>query len=197
MRGVEGTFFREVMHASFSAGLQALEITMNTDGAVDILSGCRPEVPEGKWLGMGTIRNLEEARQAVGAGAMFLVTPNTDPAVIDYAGQQEVPVIAGAFTPTEVYNAWSAGAVMVKVFPCGPVGPSYIKELKGPFDHIPLLAVGGVNRENLDEYFKAGVSGVGVSSALFGAKALAEKDISQVGVNVRDFVMALGDCISG
>ena len=196
LRGVEGAFFREVMHVSFSAGLQALEITMNTDDAVEILSSCRHEVPDGKWLGMGTVRNLDEARQAIGAGAMFLVTPNTDTTVIDYAVQQGIPVIAGAFTPTEVYNAWSAGAAMVKVFPCGPVGPAYISELKGPFDDIHLLAVGGVNMENLADYFKAGVSGVGVSSALFGSVALAEKDSGQVGLNVGSFVVALEDCIS-
>ena len=99
--------------------------------------------------------------------------------------EQGIPVIAGAFTPTEVYNAWSAGAAMVKVFPCGFVGPSYIKELKGPFDHIPLLAVGGVNRENLADYLKAGAAGVGVSSALFGAKALVEKDIKPAPKNVK------------
>ncbi len=197
LRGVEGSFFREVMHSSFSSGLQALEITMNTHRAVEILTSCRHEVPDGKWLGMGTIRNLDEARKAIEAGAMFLVTPNYDEAVVDYGVQRGIPVIAGAFTPTEVYSAWSAGAAMVKVFPCGPVGPSYIKELKGPFDNIPLLAVGGVNRDNLENYFKAGASGVGVSSSLFGSEALAEKDSSQVGENVRNFVMALGDCISG
>jgi 2-dehydro-3-deoxyphosphogluconate aldolase/(4S)-4-hydroxy-2-oxoglutarate aldolase len=197
LRGVEGSFFREVMHASFSSGLQALEITMNTDGALEILSTCRHEVPGGKWLGMGTIRNLEEARKAVGAGAMFLVTPNTDTAVIEHGVRQGIPVIAGAFTPTEVYNAWSAGATMVKVFPCGPVGPAYIRELKGPFDQIPLLAVGGVDKENLGDYFKAGAYGVGVSSALFGSEAIAQKDSARAGENVRSFVMALGDCISG
>jgi 2-dehydro-3-deoxyphosphogluconate aldolase/(4S)-4-hydroxy-2-oxoglutarate aldolase len=197
LRGVEGSFFREVMYASFSSGLQALEITMNTVGALEILSSCRHEVPGGKWLGMGTIRNLEEARKAVGAGAMFLVTPNTDTAVIDYGVRQGVPVIAGAFTPTEVYSAWSAGAIMVKVFPCDPVGPAYIRELKGPFDQIPLLAVGGVCKENLGDYFKAGASGVGVSSSLFGSEAIAKKDSAWAGENVRSFVLALGDCISG
>ena len=103
LRGVEGSFFREVMQASFSAGLQFLEITMNTEGAAGIVSRCRPEVPDGKWLGVGTVRNLEEARIAVDAGAMFMVTPNTETAVIEYGRGKDIPVIAGAFTPTEVY----------------------------------------------------------------------------------------------
>ena len=112
----------------------------------------RPNLPAGKLLGMGTIRNLDEARKAVTAGAMFLVTPNTDAAVIAYAAERRVPVIAGAFTPTEVYAAWSAGAAMVKVFPCGAYGPGYIRDLRGPFDQIPLVAVGGVTRENVKAY---------------------------------------------
>ena len=188
LRGVEGSFFREVMQASFSAGLQFLEITMNTEGAAGIVSRCRPEVPDGKWLGVGTVRNLEEARIAVDAGAMFMVTPNTETAVIEYGRGKDIPVIAGAFTPTEVYTAWTAGAAMVKVFPCGVAGPGYIRELKGPFDHIPLVAVGGVNSSNLGEYFKAGVAGVGVSSALFGKDALAGKDLEAISTNVGKFV---------
>jgi 2-dehydro-3-deoxyphosphogluconate aldolase/(4S)-4-hydroxy-2-oxoglutarate aldolase len=132
LRGIDRGFFPDVMAASFAAGLQALEITMNTDGVADIVSRCRPEVPEGKLLGVGTVRNPAEARIAIEAGAMFLVTPNTDTRVIEYAAARDIPVIAGAFTPTEVYNAWAAGAAMVKIFPCGVVGPGYIRELRGP-----------------------------------------------------------------
>ena len=100
-------------------------------------------------------------------------------------------MIAGAFTPTEVYTAWAAGAAMVKVFPCGVVGPNYIRELRGPFEQIPLVAVGGVNLSNLGDYFKAGVAGVGVSSALFGKDALAEQDLEAIGDNVGEFVGVL------
>ena len=117
IRGVESSFFKQLMETSFAAGLQAIEITMNTKDALQIVSSNLSSVSGGKLLGMGTIRNIDEAREAVGAGAMFLVTPNTDTAVIEYANSMSVPVIAGAFTPTEVYTAWSAGADMIKVFP--------------------------------------------------------------------------------
>lgn len=195
LRGVDGDFFREVMTVSFAAGLQALEITMNTPGAAEILSRCRSEVAAGKWLGMGTVRNLGEARTAVSAGAMFLVTPNTDPAVIEYGVSRDIPVIAGAFTPTEVYTAWAAGATMVKVFPFGVAGPGYIRELLGPFEHIPLLAVGGVNLANLREYFRAGVVGVGVSAALFGTDALMDKNLAKISENVGAFVTILQEAV--
>ena len=117
LRGVDSSFFRSIMDTSFVSGLQAIEITMNTKDAAQIISQCRSAVPSGKLLGMGTIRNIDEAKKAVDAGAMFLVTPNTDTEVIEYAGSNSIPVISGALTPTEVYTAWSAGAEMVKVLP--------------------------------------------------------------------------------
>lgn len=189
LRGVEGVFFGELMAVSFAARLTAIEITMNTVDAEEIVRRCRPAVPKGKLLGMGTIRNLEEARRAVAAGAMFLVTPNLDLEVIAYARMEGIPIIAGALTPTEVYATWAAGADLVKVFPCGSLGGSdYIRALRGPFDHIPLVAVGGVSLANLAEYFAAGATAVGVSSSLFGGQALREKNLDQISKNVKNFI---------
>ena len=189
LRGIEGDFFGEVMQISFAAGLTAMEVTMNTPGAEKIVGEYRSAVPGSKLLGMGTIRTLEEARRGVGAGAMFLVTPNLDTAVIEYAKKEGVPIVAGALTPTEVYTAWSAGADLVKVFPCGAMGgPQYLKDLLGPFDHLRLAAVGGVSLANLSEYFEAGAAAVGVSTSLFGGKALREKNLPQIGENVKNFI---------
>ena len=196
LRGINEDFFHDVMRVSFAAGLQALEITMNTEGVADIVSRCRPKVPKGKLLGVGTVRNLEEARVAIEAGAMFLVTPNTDTKVIEYATDKDIPVIVGAFTPTEIYNAWSAGAAMIKIFPCGVVGHEYIREMRGPFDHIPMVAVGGVTLDNLRDYFAAGATGVGVGAALFGAEALLEKNLTKITENVGRFVRALPGAVS-
>jgi len=193
IRGIDRVFCHEVMAVSFAAGLQALEITMNTAGAAEIVSRFRAELPVGKLLGIGTVRNLAEAQVAIGAGAMFLVTPNTDTKVIEYAAAREIPVVAGAFTPTEVYRAWAAGAAMIKIFPCGVVGPEYIRELKGPFDLIPLMAVGGVVLENMAAYFQAGVSGVGVGSALFGSEALTARNLAGISENVERFTTALAE----
>ncbi len=142
LRGVDPGFFPAAMEAAFEAGLEALEVTMNTDGAEEIIGRSRPSVPRGRLLGMGTVRSVDEAERAVAAGAMFLVTPNTDRLVIEYARSRDVPVIAGALTPTEVQAAWSAGASLVKVFPCGAL-PRYLAALKGPFDRVPLMPVGG------------------------------------------------------
>jgi 2-dehydro-3-deoxyphosphogluconate aldolase/(4S)-4-hydroxy-2-oxoglutarate aldolase len=191
LRGITANIFPGVMQASFAAGLQALEITMNTAAATDLVAGCRPEVPAGKLLGIGTVRNPDEAKAAIAAGAMFLVTPNTDTRVIEYSATRGIPVIAGAFTPTEVYSAWSAGATLIKICPCGPVGPEYIRELRGPFERIPMLAVGGVTLANLGAYFRAGAAGVGVGAALFGAEALRAGNLGEITKNVRTFVGAV------
>jgi 2-dehydro-3-deoxyphosphogluconate aldolase / (4S)-4-hydroxy-2-oxoglutarate aldolase len=146
-------------------------------------------VPASNLLGMGTIRNPDQALQALDAGAMFLVSPNLDFRVIELAKKHDVPMVAGAFTPTEVYAAWRAGADLVKVFPCAAAGgPQYIRELTGPFDHIPLAAVGGVTLDNLQDYFRAGAKAVGVSTSLFGKKALADGNVAEIALNVKKFI---------
>ncbi|NOY68229.1 MAG: bifunctional 4-hydroxy-2-oxoglutarate aldolase/2-dehydro-3-deoxy-phosphogluconate aldolase [Deltaproteobacteria bacterium] len=188
LRGIAPDLFGDVMQASFEGGLQAIEVTMNTKRAEQIVAANRLAVPSGKLLGMGTIRNIDEAKKAADSGAMFFVTPNLDLSVIQYAVDRHIPVIAGALTPTEVYNAWSAGATMVKVFPCRAFGPRYIKDLLGPFDKIPLVAVGGVSVSNVGQFFKAGASAVGVGTSLFGREALAEKDMQRVSQNVKKFI---------
>ena len=189
LRGIGAEEFNPLLDAAFSAGLQAIEVTMNTPGAEEMIGAERDRVAAGKYLGMGTIRNLDEAQRAHAAGAMFFVTPNADPKVIEFARKKDIPVIAGALTPTEVYKAWEAGAGMVKVFPCRSLGGAlYIRELRGPFDHIPLVAVGGVSIENVSEYFKAGAAAVGVGISLFGEQEVKAGNWTAVRKNVEEFI---------
>ncbi len=190
LRGVGPYFLPQLLEASFRAGLQAIEVTMNTPGAPDMLRQNMHLVPDGCLLGMGTVRNLEEAKIALEAGAMFLVTPNTDVEVIAYAREHGVPIVAGALTPTEVYLAWSAGADMVKVFPCP--GPKYIKDLLGPMEDVRLVAVGGVRPENLQEFLGAGAAAVGVGNTLFGEDALGDQDAGGVYRRVSGFLKGIG-----
>ncbi len=198
LRGIEADFFRQIVTTSFDAGLQAIEVTMNTRGGLGMMRECRELVKEGQLLGMGTICNVEDAKKAIDAGAMFLVTPNFSAEVVEYGVAHHVPVIAGALTPTEIYNAWSAGAAMIKVFPCQAMGgPRYIKDLRGPFGEIPLAAVGGVSHENVAEYFDAGVQAVGVSSTLFGRRALAGQDVAGVVENIKKFTSVVAQITQG
>lgn len=189
LRGIEADFFPQLLDAAFRAGLQAIEVTMNTPGCAEMIRQNRHLVPEGRYLGIGTVRNLQEAQQAISAGAMFLVSPNTDVEVIAYARKHDVPIVAGAYTPTEVYQAWSAGAELVKVFPCP--GPNYIKDLLGPMDDVRLVAVGGVKRENLTEYLDAGAEAVGVGNSLFGEDALRHKDAALIFQRVSEYLAGI------
>jgi len=189
LRGIAAEKFSPLMQAAFSAGLQAIELTMNTPGAPEIIGTNKGQVPAGKYLGLGTVCSLQEARTAYEAGAMFFVTPNVDTQVIEFGCNKNIPVIAGALTPTEVYRAWDAGAAMIKVFPCRSMGgPVYIRELCGPFDQIPLVAVGGVSIENVGEHLRAGAAAIGVGISLFGEEAVKEEDWATVRNNVEKFV---------
>lgn len=188
LRGISADFFGPLMDAAFQGGLQAIEVTLNTPQAEAMIAAQRPRVPKGKFLGMGTVCNLEMAKRAVDAGAMFLVTPNTDQKVIGFAVERSIPIVAGAFTPTEVYTAWAGGADMIKVFPCAPMGPRYIRDLLGPLDNVPLVAVGGVTRENVGDYLRAGARAVGVGSSLFGSQAIAQKSPEDIVFNVKSFL---------
>ncbi len=189
LRGVEPGFFPQLLQVSYQAGLQAVEVTMNTPGAPEMLRQNMHLVPDGCFLGMGTVCNLQQAKVAIDAGAMFLVTPNTDVDVIIYAKQHGVPIVAGALTPTEVYQAYSAGADMVKVFPCP--GPKYIQDLLGPMQDVPLVAVGGVKQDNLQEFLNAGAVGVGVGNSLFGDELLKSKDADGVLQHMIEYLKVL------
>lgn len=189
LRGISADEFRNIMQTSFAAGLQAIEVTMNTQDAERIVAANRAHVPAGCYLGLGTVRNVEEAQRAYEAGAMFFVTPNLDSRVMEFARSKTIPVIAGALTPSEIYKAWAAGATMVKVFPSRALGgPAYIRELRGPFDSIPLVAVGGVTITNVSEYLQAGANAVGVGISLFGEQAVKNGDWNTVGRNVQELV---------
>jgi len=115
---------------------------------------------------------VDLARQALDAGADFLITPHIAPAVIRYAKEQGVPILPGAMTPTEVYTAMELGADLVKIFPASSVGPSHIKALLGPYPGARLVPTGGVTPENAGEYLQAGAVAVGVGGALVNPKDL-------------------------
>src|ERR1700676_1667150 len=150
----------------FRAGIRLVEITMDTEGAEEILKSLGPSVPSNSLLGAGTVTDLVRAEAALAAGATFLVTPNLDLEVIRLARANGVPIMPGAMTPTEIWNAAAAGADYVKVFPASALGPGFFREIRGPFAHIPLMATGGVNLENARDFVAFGVDALGVGGAL-------------------------------
>jgi 2-dehydro-3-deoxyphosphogluconate aldolase / (4S)-4-hydroxy-2-oxoglutarate aldolase len=150
----------------FQVGIRLVEITMDTPGAVDILKSLRSRVPSDALLGAGTVTDVARAEAALAAGATFLVTPNLNLEVVRIARAQGVPIMPGAMTPTEIWNAAAAGADYVKVFPASTLGPGFFREIRGPFAEIPLMATGGVNLENARDFMAFGVDALGVGGAL-------------------------------
>jgi 2-dehydro-3-deoxyphosphogluconate aldolase / (4S)-4-hydroxy-2-oxoglutarate aldolase len=127
-------------------------------------------------IGAGTVLNAEMARCCLRAGASFLVSPALDLEIIRLAAEENVVMMAGALTPTEVLTAWNAGADFIKVFPCAQVGgPAYIKALTGPFPHLQLVPTGGVNLENAADYVRSGAAALGVGGELIVHDALQQR----------------------
>lgn len=164
-------------------GLAAIEVTMNTAGAAKIITRLKEFAkPLGIIVGAGTVRTMADLETAYNAGAEFIVSPTTFPDIIKRGVDLGLPMIPGALTPTEVETAYRAGAACVKIFPAGAVGgPSYIKDLRGPFRDIPLLACGGVNPENAAAYIKAGANVLAFGGSIFKASLMAEGNWEEVG----------------
>jgi len=144
IRGVGLDEIESLMEAVIAAGLETVEVTMNTPGVADIISKAGAVSAGRASIGAGTVLSVDDLEKALEAGADFIVMPVLKKEVVCVCVERKIPVFPGALTPQEVFDAHEAGAVMVKVFPLGVFGPRYIKDLKGPFDKIKLMAVGGV-----------------------------------------------------
>jgi 2-dehydro-3-deoxyphosphogluconate aldolase/(4S)-4-hydroxy-2-oxoglutarate aldolase len=179
---------RAVVEALAEGGLRALEITMTVPRAIELIAEIRPTLPAGFILGAGTVTDRDTARRAIEAGAQFLVSPVFRPDVITAGHERGVPVMPGCFTPTEILNAWEAGADVVKVFPATALGPGYFKDVRGPLPHVKMMPTGGVSVENAGEWIRAGAVAVGVGSALLDAQAIASGAYAPIIENARRIV---------
>ncbi|BAZ66533.1 2-dehydro-3-deoxyphosphogluconate aldolase/4-hydroxy-2-oxoglutarate aldolase [Fischerella sp. NIES-4106] len=158
---------RQMALAMASGGIQFIEITWNSANACDLIGKLRSELPN-CIIGTGSLLNLEQVYEAISAGAQFIFTPHIDPMMIQAAVAENIAIIPGALSPTEIVTAWNHGATCVKVFPVQAVGgASYIKSLQGPLGHIPLIPTGGVTLKNAQEFLLSGAIAVGLSSELF------------------------------
>lgn len=162
-----------VIAAIRAGGVECVEITMSVPGAMDVIKDVSRSIGDEALIGAGTVLDAETARQAIEAGAEFIVGPVLDLGVIEIAHQYEKVVIPGAFSPGEIVAAWQAGADIVKVFPATVLGPRYFKDLRGPLPEIRLCPTGGVTVENAGEWIKAGACCVGIGTDLLDKKAIA------------------------
>jgi 2-dehydro-3-deoxyphosphogluconate aldolase/(4S)-4-hydroxy-2-oxoglutarate aldolase len=177
----------EILPLFQAAGLTTLEITMNTAGVDELIKYALDQYP-GLNIGAGTVCNKADLKRALDLGAQFIVTPVVATKVIKKCVSQGVPIFSGAYTPTEIYKAWSLGASMVKVYPATSLGPDYIRDVKAPLKQIKLLPTGGVNLENLSQFRAAGADGYGIGGQLFPKKLIEGKNWQGLKTHFANFV---------
>jgi 2-dehydro-3-deoxyphosphogluconate aldolase/(4S)-4-hydroxy-2-oxoglutarate aldolase len=173
--------------AVLAGGVQAIEVTMTTPGALDVINQATSKFSSEVLFGVGSVLDPETARAAILAGAQFVVCPTLNLKTVEICKRYSIPVVPGAFTPTEILTAWDAGADAVKVFPSSLGGPAYIKAVKAPLPQIRLMAVGGVNLKTTADFFRAGVDAVGVGSDLVNQALLDARDFAAITERARGF----------
>ncbi|MDQ3488663.1 MAG: bifunctional 4-hydroxy-2-oxoglutarate aldolase/2-dehydro-3-deoxy-phosphogluconate aldolase [Acidobacteriota bacterium] len=179
---------RAIVDAIGRGGIRAIEVTMTVPGAVELIRALAPTLPSGFILGAGTVLDPDTARQVIDAGAQFVVSPVFRRGVIDACHQRGVPAMPGCYTPTEILDAWDAGADVVKVFPATSLGPGFFKDVRGPLPHVKLMPTGGVSLDNAGEWIRAGAVAVGVGTALLDPKAIASGDYDVLCANAERIV---------
>lgn len=184
--------YEEVAKAMYEGGIRVSEITMTVPNAISLIKKAVENSPDDAILGVGSVTNAEMTEKAVEAGAKFVVSPIMKKEIIDKANELDVPVMPGAFTPTEIQQAWDWGADIIKVFPANIVGMNFFKAVKAPLPHLKLMPTGGVSLTNGGEWIKAGACAVGVGSALLNKEAIKRGDFDTIRNNAQILLSNLG-----
>lgn len=176
LRGFTAYEVERLIDLYLECGFTTIEITMNSEHAAALIRKIKMDFGSRLNVGAGTVRSIQELQEALIAGAEFIVTPIVHAQVISTCVAQGIPIFPGAYTPSEVYTAWSLGATAVKIFPAEVGGLTHIKAIRAPLEMIPLLPTGGVGPDNLGDFFDAGVVGIGMGSHLFPRNAVKKGD---------------------
>ena len=197
VRGLKPEYIVRLGHAFEEGGIGLMEVTYdqkapetwkNTAAAIEAVE---KEFGDRVLVGAGTVITPEQVSMTYNAGGHYLVTPTTQPEIIRMGKALGMGLYPGAFSPSEILEAWNAGADAVKVFPAGSLGPGYIKAVRAPLGHIPLMAVGGVNEKNAAEYMKAGCVGIGVGGNLVNREWIENGEWDKVTALAREFMKAV------
>ena len=191
IRNLSFDTIEKILPIYLSAGLTTIEITMNTQAAAEIIRFAADKYKGQLNVGAGTVCNTDELDLAIKAGSQFIVTPILDPDVVQACVSKNIPVFPGAYTPTEIYQAWKLGASMVKVYPATSLGPEYIKDVKAPLNKIKLMPTGGINLDNIQTFIKAGADGLGIGSQLFDKTLIKDENWDGLELHFKQYVSKL------
>jgi 2-dehydro-3-deoxyphosphogluconate aldolase/(4S)-4-hydroxy-2-oxoglutarate aldolase len=186
-----------VGEALLRGGVSILEVTMTSPNALDLISRLAAAFATDVLVGVGSVLDRAMALSAIDAGARFVVSPVLIPDVIHEAHENGVPVLAGAFSPTEIQYAYTLGADLIKVFPADVVGMSYFKSIRAPMPHLQLVPTGGVTLDNAGDWLRAGAAAVGVGSALVDKNAIASKQFDVLTENGRRLMTSINSYRNG
>jgi 2-dehydro-3-deoxyphosphogluconate aldolase/(4S)-4-hydroxy-2-oxoglutarate aldolase len=190
IRGASPQHVLEIANALYEAGVKCMEITLNSQDALRVIESIGSKMEGRILVGAGTVLNAAAAQNAITAGAKFIISPITDIATIDKTKELGAISIPGAFTPTEIFKAYSAGGDIIKVFP-GSSGPGFIREILAPLPHIPLMPTGGLNLENIHEFRKAGAVAYGIGKSLVDtSRKMNDESLHQIQENAKRFIQA-------
>jgi len=182
----------QAMAAAVEGGFSVIEFTLNTPGALELITQFR-SMDESLLVGAGTVMTPQAAKEAVNAGAQFVVSPVCDPAVIRKAGDMGVVSIPGTQTPTEMQHAHETGADFVKLFPAPPNVAEYIRYVLGPQPHLKIFPTSGVNLDNMLEVLEAGAAGVGFVGPLFDLQSMRNRNFDDIRERAEKIVALLAD----
>lgn len=191
IRGPSPELTVRMVEALAVGGVIGIEITYTTPDAAAVVRALDRAFGDGILLGMGTLTDPAQAVEALDAGARYLVSPVTDEALGRAMVATGLPVMIGALTPSEVFRAHQLGSDVVKLFPGSAVGPDYVKALRGPFPHIPIMPTGGVDEHNVADWFRAGVFAVGAGSQLSPTKLAREGRFDEITAIAKRFAAAV------
>ena len=169
-----------VVEALVAGGVHAIEVTMTVPGAIESIRQLAASASDDVLLGAGTVLDPETARRTIDTGARFVVSPVFRPALIEACHAAGVAALPGCYSPTEILNAWDAGADIVKVFPAGGLGPAFFKDVRAPLPQVKLMPTGGVSIDNAGEWIRAGAVAIGVGSALVDSRLVAAGDFAAI-----------------
>jgi 2-dehydro-3-deoxyphosphogluconate aldolase / (4S)-4-hydroxy-2-oxoglutarate aldolase len=192
LRAEDASRAEAVVEVLLESGIRSLELTMTTKGALEVVERLAATVPEGTDLGVGTVLTADEVDRAVDAGARFVVSPSVVPAVIEAALRHGIASYPGAFTPTEIHAAWTAGASAVKLFPGGVLGAGYLTAVRAPLPDIPLVPTGGIAVEQVGAWLDAGAAAVGLGSPLLGDALAPDGDLDGLAERAQAVCAAVG-----
>jgi 2-dehydro-3-deoxyphosphogluconate aldolase/(4S)-4-hydroxy-2-oxoglutarate aldolase len=191
MRLTDTTYLGEIVQALAEGGIKTLEITMTSPNAPALIKHLTQTLDASYLIGAGTVVDVPSAEEVIQAGAQFVVSPIFNPAIITKVHEYDKVSVCGAFSPTEIFNAWQAGADLVKVFPATALGPQFFKDIHGPFPNIKLTPTGGVSIENAADFIKAGAVCLGVGTALLDKQLLKNRDWQGLTARAAAFMAAV------